>query len=728
MKIQSPSTVSTTQRREDLGHEEFFALVDNLPLLCWMARADGHIFWYNRRWYDYTGMSPESQDGWGWQSVHDPTELDRVLDQWKASLATGNPFEMTFPLRGADGHFRPFLTRVVPHRDALGTIVRWYGTNVDISAQVEAEDALRFSESRLRTFTNAMPNQVWTASQDGLLDWFNPQVYEYSGASTGELDGESWAKMVHPDDLAQAVENWSKALASGVFYETEFRLLRRDGAYRWFIARATPIRNSTGRIAQWIGTNTDVDEQKRVLQALHDSEKRLLLSQNAAGIASLELDIASGMVVGSDGFCALWGLSPRPSVHIRELERLVVPEDQAVRSNPVTREQGTAVREVEYRIRRADTGELRWLWRSIDFVSDAAGKPLKMFGVMQDITDRKAIEIALRESEQRYKVALGLGRMGSWETNFISRKRHWSTEAQSLFGLSLPDGIGQVGGDADEFKLALHPDDRHLAAKFHELVASVDSFPAEYRIVRPDGTVVWLSGHGQVIERDADGKCRRLVSVVVDITSRRKKEDHIRFLLREMSHRSKNLLAVIQSIAKQTVRTSNSSAEFQSKFEERLQGIAASHDLLVEQNWHGAALSDLVRRQLAPFVDRDSPRISIEGPSVQVNSDAAQAIGLALHELATNAVKYGALSNAAGSVGISWLFETSANGEPDLILRWVESGGPPVVPPTLRGFGNVVISKIAPLSVSGTAALDFASTGLRWNLTIPKSAFALIVE
>ena len=728
MKLTPPSTLSPSERPEYLGSEEFFALVDNLPMLCWMARADGDIFWYNRRWYDYTGMSPESQKGWGWQSVHDPQILDRVLEQWKASLGTGQPFEMTFPLRGADGHFRPFLTRVVPQRDAIGSIVRWYGTNVDISAQVQAEDSLRLSESRLRTLSDTMPNHVWTASPDGRLDWFNPQVYAYSGAAAGELDGDGWAKIVHQDDLTKAVENWNNALATGVFYETEFRLRRGDGAYRWFIARAAPIRNSAGNIEQWIGTNTDIDEQKHLMQALHDSEKRLLLSQNAAGIASLEMDIASGMVIGSVGFWELWGLSPRESTHISDLEQLVISEDHAIRSNQVTREQGIAVREVEYRIRRADTGELRWLWRCIDFVTDVDGKPMKMFGVMQDITDRKSSEVALRESEQRYKFALRLGRMGSWETNFVTRKRHWSTEAQSLFGLSLPDGIGQVGGDSDEFTSSLHPDDRHLVAKFHELAASVDSFPAEYRIVRPDGIVVWVSGHGQVIERDVDGKCKRLVNVVADITSRKAKEHHIRFLMREMSHRSKNLLAVIQSIAKQTILTSHSTAEFRTKFEDRLQGIAASHDLLVEQNWHGAALSDLVRRHLAPFVEVDSLRVSIQGPKIQVNSNAAQAIGLALHELATNAVKYGALSNAEGSVRICWMYEMGSNSTPDLILRWVESGGPPVMPPTRKGFGNSIIAKITPSSVSGTAALDFAPTGLRWDITLPQSAFALTFE
>ena len=114
--------------------EDFYDVANNLPTLCWIADAEGSIFWYNRRWYEYTGTSPEIQKGWGWTAVHDARHLPDVLKQWRHSIVTGELFEMTFPLRGSDGVFRPFLTRVVPLRDAAGKIVRWLGTNVDISA------------------------------------------------------------------------------------------------------------------------------------------------------------------------------------------------------------------------------------------------------------------------------------------------------------------------------------------------------------------------------------------------------------------------------------------------------------------------------------------------------------------------------------------------------------------------------------------------------------------
>ena len=251
-----------------ISDQQFAAFADNLPTLCWMANPDGFIFWYNRRWYDYTGLTPAQIEGWGWQSAHDPEALPGVLDLWTKSIATGAPFEMTFPLKGADGFFRPFLTRIVPYTDQSGTIMAWFGVNIDVSEQVDAERALRYSEAQFRMFAQAMPNHVWSAKPDGMLDWFNDQVYRYNGVSPGELDGEDWARMVHADDIGATAERWAASLSSGKVYENEFRLRRYDGVYRWHLARAVPIHGADGKITRWIGTNTDIEDQKNTTDAL----------------------------------------------------------------------------------------------------------------------------------------------------------------------------------------------------------------------------------------------------------------------------------------------------------------------------------------------------------------------------------------------------------------------------------------------------------------------------
>ena len=138
------------------SEEQFRTLADSIPNLAWWANADGYITWYNRRWYEYTGTTPEQMEGWGWQSVHDPKVLPKVLERWKASIATGEPFDMEFPLRGADGIFRAFLTRVLPLKDSAGLVLRWFGTNTDISVLKKAEEALRQSEAQYRSLFENM--------------------------------------------------------------------------------------------------------------------------------------------------------------------------------------------------------------------------------------------------------------------------------------------------------------------------------------------------------------------------------------------------------------------------------------------------------------------------------------------------------------------------------------------------------------------------------------------
>jgi len=158
--------------------------------------------------------------------------------------------------------------------------------------------------------------------------------------------------------------------------------------------------------------------------------------------------------------------------------------------------------------------------------------------------------------------------------------------------------------------------------------------------------------------------------------------------------------------------------EFESRFERRLQGLAASHDVLVRENWQGAPLAKLVRQQLVPFVEIQSSRFELAGPDIVVTADAAQAIGLAVHELATNAIKYGALSAPTGKVRISWMFDENAGASPQLLLNWIEQGGPPATPPSRKGFGHVVIVDMIERSLNGKVAVEFAAEGLKWSVSI----------
>jgi two-component sensor histidine kinase len=218
--------------------------------------------------------------------------------------------------------------------------------------------------------------------------------------------------------------------------------------------------------------------------------------------------------------------------------------------------------------------------------------------------------------------------------------------------------------------------------------------------------------------RDGAGTIVGLSGAAVDVTERKEGEAHLRLLLRELTHRSKNLLAVIQAMARQTARHAGSIDAFLAQFGARLQALAASHDLLVRESWYGAALEELVQSQLAIYIDRD--QIAIDGPAVALKPEAAQHLGLALHELAANAARFGALSVPDGRVSIAWGRVASADGEA-LRLDWREELGPRVKVRRKKGFGSMVIERNLALALDASVDLSFEPDGLRCRIVIPSS-------
>jgi PAS domain S-box-containing protein len=277
------------------SERDFRLLAENLPVLCWIAAGDGYICWYNRRWHDYCGTTPDAMLGWGWQSVHDQDQLPLVLEGWSSAIATGEPFEMTFPLRGADGLFRRFLTRVVPLRDGTGKVVRWFGTNTDVESQMRTEAALEVSEAKLGVLTDAMPQMVWSTLPDGYHDYYNAQWYAFTGVPAGSTDGEGWNGMFHPDDQERAWTLWRQSLETGEPYEIEYRLRHHSGEYRWTLGRALAVRDTQGKIVRWIGTCTDIDDAKR------SAEHTELMSQELSHRIKNIFAVIAGLIGLSSG-------------------------------------------------------------------------------------------------------------------------------------------------------------------------------------------------------------------------------------------------------------------------------------------------------------------------------------------------------------------------------------------------------------------------------------------
>jgi PAS domain S-box-containing protein len=261
-----------------------------------------------------------------------------------------------------------------------------------------------------------------------------------------------------------------------------------------------------------------------------------------------------------------------------------------------------------------------------------------------------------------------------------------------------------------------YPDDRATARELLRRMATGELavFDMEKRYIRKDGNTVWARVTANII-RDESGLPLRDTAVVQDITSRKEREEREHLLMREVNHRAKNMLSVVDAIAHQTA--ARNPEDFIERFSERIQALSANQDLLVRNEWNGVEIADLVRAQLAHFADLIGSRIAMRGPKLRLNPASAQAIGLALHELATNAGKYGSLSTNTGRVDISW----ESDGK-SLTMGWTEREGPPVSAPKRRGFGTIVMEAMAQRSVDGKVDLSYAPSGLTWRLTCPAAS------
>jgi len=326
-------------------------------------------------------------------------------------------------------------------------------------------------------------------------------------------------------------------------------------------------------------------------------------------------------------------------------------------------------------------------------------------------TRRQASDDLLRESKARLQVAIDVAQLGSWQYDPHQRVVSLDMRSKEIFD------VAEYEAPIEEIMRLVHPDDAERV--WAALEAALD--PAEpkrsateFRLRRRNGEVRWVETLGLAYFEGA-GRERRAVSVVgtvQDITERKEREEKEHLLMREVSHRAKNMLSVVHAIAHQTA--TQNPEDFIERFSERIQALSANQDLLVRSDWNGVEIADLVHAQLAHFASLIGSRIAVDGPKLRLTAASAQAIGLALHELATNAGKYGALSTDKGRVDICW-----GTDRDTFTMSWTERQGPPVSAPERRGFGTIVMEAMTERSVDGTVDLDYAPSGLTWRLSCP---------
>jgi len=239
-------------------------VIDTIPTLAWCNLPDGPNEFLNKRWHEYTGLSPEESNGWGWQVAFHPDDLPPLMERWSELLASGESGEMEARLRRYDGAYRWFLIRVEPLRDETGRLLRWYGTSTDIEGLKQTEEKLREEERELRRITDAIPQAIVVQDPSGASMYANQAALDYTGLTAEDVISPGFRERIfHPDDLERLRDFRRLALARGLPFEIEQRALRKDGQYRWFLIRYNPFRNEKNEVIRWYATGTDIDDRVR---------------------------------------------------------------------------------------------------------------------------------------------------------------------------------------------------------------------------------------------------------------------------------------------------------------------------------------------------------------------------------------------------------------------------------------------------------------------------------
>ena len=453
-------------------------------------------------------------------------------------------------------------------------------------------------------------------------------------------------------------------------------------------------------------------ERARVSEELARSNKMLRMALDAGEMGVWRIDFGRRRTEVDDRLRALLGLDPgKDDYPFEEVEARIHPADLPRLRDELAAIGPTGIQHTEFGVRDAE-GVERWLF--------GAGKPLdaanpdhhEVIGVNFDMTDRVNAAAALRESRTRLRLAQEVSGVGTFQWNVRTDVNEWSPEIERLHGLE----PGTFGGTYEDWARLVHPDDLPGAEAEIGKAFETGRLEAEWRVRRPDGETVWLLARA-VVERDEAGEPLRLIGANFDITARVQAESHQRMLMAELDHRVKYVLSVVQSIARQSLWEVEPDAV--ERLGGRLSALARSHSLLADSRWEGAGLHSTVEQTMAPYRREQGAHIDVRGEDLRISPKAAQSLSLALHELVTNAAKYGALSVETGNLEIAWGVR-DVDGAGVLELDWRETGGPAVTAtPERTGFGSSLIHMMLADELGGALYLDYRRTGLVMSARLP---------
>lgn len=495
-----------------------------MPQLGWTAQPDGFIDFYNHGWYEYTGATIEEMQS-GWDKLHDPEMLIEVNHRWQHSIATGEPFEMKFPLRSKEGSYYWFLTRANPIHNAEGDIIHWVGVSTNIQDEIDRIKQIEASEAKFRQLAETLPHIVWIVDNSNATTYLNQECAKYCGRDVGL--GLAWRELVHPDDLKSTDEAWQQCQSAKTPYQVEQRLLSANGTYRWFLVRGVPVFDETGNVSSWFGTCTDIQDERE--SAERENEHFQLMTE-AMPVATwstgpdgrceyvnrLWLEAANttlDKVVG-DGWLSY--LHPDDWQAAAEAWRHFIEDDRPY--------------EVEFRIKGKDG--YRWYLTRGKKVADANGKVIKIVGGCTDIHAQRQL------AEELERLVQERTRQLTSAKNFTDLVIDSMSDA-----LVVTDSEGRLSY-LNSAARAFYPD-RHLPATIQDIptesMRAADGlseiFPEDLPIARAlrgevinDFEFIWgkkvVAVSARAI-RESDGSISGSVATIRDITVRKQAEREI---------------------------------------------------------------------------------------------------------------------------------------------------------------------------------------------------------
>ena len=705
-----------------------------------MATWDWHIptgaVQWNEEHYRMLGYEPgEVKPGYEtWAARVLPEDFAATEGLLLRTMEHGGDYQTEFRALGKKDQISWLEARGRFERDNEGRCIRSYGVMMDITERKRAEEALRESEARLQAVLDGSLDPIFMKDREGRMVLANPATCAAIGKPAEFCLGKTDEQFLdNPTDARTIMANDRRIMLSGE-PETVEEAVSTSSGIRYYVNKKVARRDAAGNVIGLISTARDVTEQKRTEEALRESERRE--RERRQELETLLAVIPVGVFIAEDKDCAQITANPA-GYKLHRIPESANASKSATEDGPsnfgtysATGEAlapdqlpmqraaatGESIEGFEHELRFSDGGHKHLLGNALPLF-DAAGEVRGAVGAFVDITERRHQEERISALAAFNEGALRSLGEGVYTIDCQGLVTSMNPAAEELFGWTFAELRGKKMHDMTHHH---YRDGRPFPACE---CAGFQVLTHEKPLKNHEDVFIHKSGaFFDVIYtitplRDLGGKIMGLIVVFSDISKRKKREAQVQLLLREVNHRAKNMLTVVQSVARQTAAANPK--EFLERFSERVQALATSQDLLVKTEWRGVEVGELVRGQLAHFRDLTGSRIELKGPSLLVSASAAQTLGMAIHELTTNAGKYGALSVAEGRVAIDWNLERDGAGGETFTISWREQGGPPVSPPSRNGFGSTVIGVLAESSLDAKVDLDFLKTGLSWRLHCP---------